>query len=294
MVKARLRFGADIFSQQANKYRDQRLALVTNEAATTIGGEPARQALLSAGFTIVRLFSPEHGLERRGEDGHEMPDGKDALTGLPVISLYGDKLGPDAADLADIDILLFDLPDIGCRFYTYLWTLSHVMEACERHRKPLLILDRPNPLSGNLDLAEGPMPDEERCASFLGRWSIPLRHSCTFGELARYWKAMRLPGLDLRVIGIQGWERNSFHRDWGIPFVPTSPAMTNGEAALLYPGLGLLEATNLSEGRGTDGPFRMAGAPWLDNVRISALFNDLRLTGVSTEPVGFIPASSKY
>jgi uncharacterized protein YbbC (DUF1343 family) len=284
-----IRYGADIFLDQGDEYRDKRLGLVTNEAAVLPSGKPARQALLSAKYRLVKLFSPEHGLERRGEDGKPMPDGRDALTGLPVISLYGDKLEPGEEDLADIDLLLFDLPDIGCRFYTYLWTLHHVMIACHRHHKPLLVLDRPNPLSGNMELAEGPVLDEEHCASFIGRWPVLLRHSCTFGELARYGQATRLPGLDLRVIRMEGWERNSFQRDLGLPFVPTSPAMTTAEAALLYPGLGLLEATNLSEGRGTAYPFRMAGAPWLDNIRISAKFNELHPPGVVAEPVDAEP-----
>ncbi|HMH24545.1 MAG TPA: DUF1343 domain-containing protein [Puia sp.] len=289
-----IRFGTDVFSGQAGEYKGRRLGLVSNDAATTASGKPSRQALLSAGYKLVRLFSPEHGLDRSGEDGQEMPSGKDALTRLPVVSLYGDKLAPAAEDLADLDMLLFDLPDIGCRFYTYLWTLSHVMEACHRHRKPLIVLDRPNPLSGNLALAEGPLLDVVHCASFIGRWAIPLRYSCTFGELARYWQASRLPGLDLRVIGVEGWDRNSFHKDWGIPFVPTSPAMTTAEAAMLYPGLGLLEATNLSEGRGTNASFCMAGAPWMDNIRVCKLFDEPGLPVVKAEPVDFVPESGKY
>ncbi|QMW03651.1 exo-beta-N-acetylmuramidase NamZ family protein [Spirosoma foliorum] len=289
-----VRFGVDIFLKQAARYSSQRLALVTNQAATTSTYIPTRQALCSAGFNLVKLFSPEHGLEAIGEDGRLMPNGIDTLTGLPIISLYGDKLQPTAEDLADVDAVIVDLPDIGCRFYTYLWTLTYVMQACTLHQKPLILLDRPNPLSGNMELAEGPILDETTCSSFIGRWQLALRHSCTFGELASYWKQQRLPSLNLIVVKTEGWHREAFSRDWQSSFVPTSPAMVNAEAALLYPGLGLLEATNLSEGRGTATPFQLAGAPWLDANQLVQQFNELKLTGMVGRAITFTPQSGKY
>ncbi|MFC5412365.1 exo-beta-N-acetylmuramidase NamZ domain-containing protein [Larkinella bovis] len=289
-----VRLGIDVFLDQWRDFRSKKLALVTNHAATTSAYTPSRQALQTAGFRLVRLFSPEHGLETVGADGRFMPNGTDPLTGLPVISLYGDQLRPAAGDLADLDAVVVDLPDVGCRFYTYLWTLTYVMEACAEHQKPLLLLDRPNPLSGTLARAEGPMLDESRCASFIGRWSIPVRHSCTFGELARFWQHQRLPTLDLTVIRVEGWKRSRFQADWQPSFVPTSPAMVSREAALLYPGLGLLEATNLSEGRGTALPFRVAGAPWLEATTLVARFNALQVPGVVARALIFTPQEGKY
>lgn len=289
-----VQFGVDVFLKQAVYYQHQRLALVTNQAATTATYIPSRQALLKVGFNLIKLFSPEHGLEAIGDDGKLMPNGIDALTGLPIVSLYGDKLRPSAADLADVDAVIVDLPDVGCRFYTYLWTLTHVMEACALLQKPLLLLDRPNPLSGRLGLAEGPMLDEDRCSSFIGRWHMPLRHSCTAGELATYWQQQRLPLLNLTVIKVEGWHRDTFSRDWQSSFVPTSPAMVSAEAALLYPGLGLLEATNLSEGRGTATPFQLAGAPWLNANQLVSRFNELGLSGVVGRVITFTPQSGNY
>ncbi|GAB3033311.1 exo-beta-N-acetylmuramidase NamZ family protein [Spirosoma pulveris] len=289
-----VRFGIDVFLEQVAVYRHHRLAFLTNQAATTASYTPSRQALYQAGFPLIKLLSPEHGLEAVGEDGRPMRDGMDGLTGLPVISLYGDKLQPSEEDLADVDTVLVDLPDIGCRFYTYLWTLTHVMEACALHQKKLILLDRPNPLSGRMDLAEGPMLDEGKCASFIGRWSIPLRHSCTMGELARFWQQERLPALALTVVRAEGWQRHQFVADWQPSFIPTSPAMVSAEAALLYPGLGLLEATNLSEGRGTATPFRITGAPWLDAHQLVALFNGQDVPGTVARAITFTPQSGNY
>jgi uncharacterized protein YbbC (DUF1343 family) len=223
-----------------------------------------------------------------------MASGTDRLTGLPVTSLYGDDLEPSARALSDVDAVLFDLPDVGCRCYTYLWTLSHVMEACNRHRKPLIVLDRPNPISGMLSLAEGPGLDEITCSSFVGRWDIPLRHSCTFGELALLWRSERLTDLDLKVVKADGWSRSMFYHDGFSSFVPTSPAISNFESCLLYSGLCLLEATNLSEGRGTALPFRVAGAPWLNAIATAKQFNLLGIPGAVARAVTFVPESGKY
>lgn len=288
--------GIDTLLSHPPTWKNHRIGLVTNHAASTADFRPAREALLAQGFNITRLFSPEHGLETTGEDGREMPDGIDRLTGLPVTSLYGGKLAPDQNDLSDIDIVLFDIPDIGCRFYTYLWTMTHVMEACAAHGKHLVIADRPNPLSGRLHLAEGPLLDEANCSSFIGRWNIPLRHSCTVGELALYFKTVRnmQHNLQLEVIPCQNWQRTMFYPDWSSSFIPTSPAIPCFESALLYPGMGLLEATNVSEGRGTATPFRVAGAPWMDGPRIAKLFNAYQPEGVYARLVNFTPAEGKY
>nr|WP_121271114.1 DUF1343 domain-containing protein [Pedobacter schmidteae] len=258
-----IKFGADVLIAQDPVWKTQRIALVTNVAATTNQYQQVTTALLAAGFNLVKLFSPEHGFDAKGADGAKMENSTDAVSLLPVVSLYGDHLAPTSADLADIDIVLFDIPDIGVRFYTYLWTLTYVMESCTAYGKPLVILDRPNPISGNLQLCEGPMLDEQHFSSFIGRWSIPLRHSCTLGELALFFNASKNIKTDLKIIPCENWDRNSFQPDWGIDFIPTSPAIRGFSAAMLYPGLGLLEATNISEGRGTGMPFQIAAAPWM-------------------------------
>ncbi|GAC1444367.1 MAG: DUF1343 domain-containing protein [Sediminibacterium sp.] len=288
-----LHFGIDILLQQDPVWKKEAIGLVTNRAATTHTRQPSRKALLDAGFNIVSLFSPEHGLDATGADGQAIQDGLDPLTGLKIVSLYGERLAPSAEDLAGIDLLLFDIPDIGSRFYTYLWTMTHVMEAAARHNKPLIILDRPNPVSGNLSLAEGPMLDSVN-ASFIGRWPIPVRHSCTLGELALYFNARQQLNVTLEIIKCSGWERNLFQPDWGIPFIPTSPAIQSFESMLLYPGLCLLETTNISEGRGTPDSFTVAGAPWMKGYTVAGMLNEMGLEDVSVQPISFTPASGKY
>ncbi|MBS1671545.1 MAG: DUF1343 domain-containing protein [Bacteroidetes bacterium] len=284
-------FGIDILLNTNIDWKKQRIALVTNHAATTNTFIPSRKALIDKGFNIVKLFSPEHGLNIKGADGASIKDGKDALTQLPVISLYNKKLQPNENDLNDIDIVLFDIPDIGCRYYTYLWTMTHVLEACSKYNKKLIILDRPNPLSGNLNLAEGAMLNETNCSSFIGRWNIPLRHSCTLGELALYFNQQKNIHANIEIIKCKNWNRNMFQTDWQMAFVPTSPAMQSFTAAMLYPGLGLLEATNISEGRGTMKPFTVAGSVWMKNNLISNKLNQL---GIKTKPIVFTPTESKY
>ncbi|MDE3236818.1 MAG: DUF1343 domain-containing protein [Bacteroidota bacterium] len=285
-------FGIDILIQQNPSWKQSRIGLVTNHAATTCQLIPSRKALLEKGFNIIKLFSPEHGLDSKGADGAKMKDGSDPLTQLPIISLYNEKLAPNEEDLKDVDLILFDIPDIGCRYYTYLWTMTHVLEACALHKKPLIILDRPNPLSGNMALAEGPFLDEKNCASFIGRWNIPLRHSCTLGELALYFNTTKNVGATLDVITCKDWKRQDFQPDWGISFVPTSPAMQHFNAALLYPGLGLLEATNISEGRGTTKPFSFAGAPWMEPKKLLLLLEQDKTVAVKEKEL--MPAESKY
>ena len=225
MQSQKLLFGVDYFLQRADKFSHLHFALVTNDAATTSEGTLSRIALLRKGIKLTKLFSPEHGLTAQGEDGVFQTNVTDVATSLPVISLYGDRLKPSGEDLADVDAVLFDIPDVGCRFYTYLWTMTYIMEACAEFNKPLFILDRPNPVSGDLNLIEGPMLDEANCSSFIGRWSIPIRHSCSLGELANYFAATRIKGLDLQISKVQNWNREQAARNAKWFFVPPSPAI---------------------------------------------------------------------
>ncbi len=291
-----LRFGVDrIVTGEMPHLRIQRIGLVTSNVATTaFNGETSRVALRRAGFNLVRLFGPEHGLSGTAADGTKVADDIDPATQLPVVSLYGEKLRPPAESLADLDVVVYDIPDVGARFYTYMWTLSHVMEACAAAGKPIYVLDRPNPLGGDLAAAEGPILDEANVSSFVGRWAMPVRYSLTIGELAGLWNGERQIGADLKVVPVRGWSREQNWPQTRLPFVRLSPAMASYETALLYPGTCLFEGTNVSEGRGTDSPFRLIGAPWIEADRLTDAFNALHLPGVTAQPETFIPQARKH
>lgn len=300
-MSSSLRFGIDQLLAAGPARLPGRLGLVTNDAAATAAGPgaphpltPSRLALVHAGFQLVRLFSPEHGLAASAADGAHVGDERDPLTGLPVISLYGARFRPEPEHLADLDALLFDIPDVGARFYTYIWTLSHVLEACAASGLPLIVLDRPNPLGGDLHSAEGPLLDEAAVSTFVGRWNMPIRHSLSAGELAHLWRAERGLDLPLEVFPVEGWTRAHQWIDTSLPFVPPSPSLPGPETALLYPGTCLIEGTKLSEGRGTAAPFRQVGAPWLDHFALADAFNALALPGVAARPVHFTPSASKW
>lgn len=286
-------FGIDNLLQIKCSWKKNKIGLVTNNAATTNQLQPTRKVLLQAGFNIVKLFSPEHGLNLKGIDGAFIQNSNDELTKLPIISLYGNKLKPTKEDIDELDILLFDIPDIGCRFYTYLWTMTNILEAAAELKKPIIVLDRPNPVSGNLELSESYVLDEENCSSFIGRFNIPIRHSCTLGELALYFNSTKYISANLEIIPVKNWNREMFQADWNIKFVPTSPAIKNMNAAILYGGLGMLEATNISEGRGTDFAFEILGAPWLKHSLLCSVFNNLQ-DDVELKPIKFTPKESKY
>lgn len=286
--------GIEVFLQAPGINKNLRLALVTNNAARTSSGILSRVALIKNGFNLVKIFSAEHGISVKGEDGVSQKNEIDTETGLHVISLYGDKLAPAEEDLNDIDELLFDIPDVGCRFYTYLWTMTHVLEACARFDKRLILLDRPNPIGGDLNFAEGPMLDEESCASFIGRWSIPVRHGSTLGELADYFLQKKNIDADLKIIPAKNWQRNQIACTNHFPFHPTSPAIKNIETALLYPGTGLLEGINVNEGRGTDKPFLRFGAPWIVAEELLDAFISKNLNGIDAKTISYTPVDSLY
>ncbi len=263
-----------------------KVGFVTSHGAPPGPGRPgpSRARLLDAGVGLARLFSPEHGLSSSAADGASVPDGADAETGLPVVSLYGPRTAPAPEDLADLDLILFDLQDAGARFYTILWTLFQVMAACARARVPLWVLDRPNPLGGKEADVEGPLPDAHLPPSFLAGWPIPLRHSLTLGEMALLLRKEAGLELELEVIPMEGWERWMHWPDTGLPFRPPSPGLPTPESVAFYPGLALLEATNLLEGRGTRHAFRWVGAPWLDPEPLMAVMDGWQLPGVAFGP----------
>lgn len=285
-------FGINQLLNQSADYQKKRIGLVCNAASVTNNGVASRVALLENGFRIEKLFTPEHGLNAGGVDGQYQADGLDPDTGIPIVSLYGNHFAPQKEDFAGIDLVVFDLPDIGCRFYTYLWTMTYIMEACDQFGLPLIIADRPNPIGGDFSWVEGPFLDEENCSSFIGRWSIPIRHSCTFGELASYFKAKKIPSLQLKVLPVANWNRHQANVE--DIFTPTSPAMKSRTTALLYPGMGLLEGLNLNEGRGTDFPFEVGGAPWINKNKLHDLFMKMNLPGISVDPVSYVAQIGPY
>jgi len=286
-------FGIDEIIHQNPSWKTKRIGLVTSNAATTNNGALSRTALLQAGFNIVLLFSPEHGITATAPDGEAQQNSIDPITGLSVVSLYGPRCMPTTQDLENIEIVLFDIPDIGARFYTYLWTLTYVLEACANNQKECIVLDRPNPVSGNFDAAEGPFL-EDTTSSFIGRWNIPIKHSCTLGELALYFNGTKKLGTNLTVIPVKNWDRDSFVSAWGTDFVPTSPAIQNHNSMLLYPGLCLLEATNISEGRGSQYSFETAAAPWMQTNEITSFINQSFGDEIKASGISFTPTSGKY
>ncbi|MFC1466699.1 MAG: exo-beta-N-acetylmuramidase NamZ domain-containing protein [Candidatus Brachytrichaceae bacterium NZ_4S206] len=271
--------------------RGRRVGLVTHAAAVTPDLQAALDVLIEAGVVLRALFAPEHGLESAAADADPIAHGVHPRFGIPVYSLYGETHSPTPAMLADLDVLVFDMQDVGVRFYTYVSTLFHVLRAAGQFGLPVVVLDRPNPINGLA--VEGPLLEPE-FASFIGVAPLPVRHGMTMGELARWLNAAYNLQADLSVIPMAGWQRAMWFDETGLPWVPTSPAMPHFITTLVYPGMCLIEGTNLSEGRGTALPFEVAGAPWLDAHRLAQSLNALDLPGVRFRPTHFIPSAGKH
>jgi uncharacterized protein YbbC (DUF1343 family) len=241
------------------------------------------------GVQLKALFSPEHGI--RGDRDEKIGDSVDGPTGLPVYSLYGETRRPKPEQLKDLDALVFDIQDIGCRFYTYISTMGHALEAARQAKIKIFVLDRVNPIGGvTLD---GPVLSGQGGA-FTAYHAIPLRHGMTVGELARMFNEERGIQADLTVIPVEGWSRHQWFDETGLPWTHPSPNMRSLTAATLYPGVGLLETTALSVGRGTDTPFEVVGAPYIDDVKLAAELNRSGLHGVRFMPVRFTPSASVF
>jgi uncharacterized protein YbbC (DUF1343 family) len=281
-------FGIDHLLENPPSWKNERIALLTNDAAKTKNGIISRKALIDNGFNVQLLFSPEHGITANAEDGKYIANQIDTVSSLPIISLYGDKFMPSEEDLCNIDILLFDIPDAGTRFYTYLWSMSYWIEAAAIYHKPVYILDRPNPLGGNFSMTEGPYLENE-ITSFIGRYNIPIKHQCTFGELALYFNSMVIKKANLSIVPCKNWTRSQLFFDWHLPWVNTSPALQSAEACIIYPGLCFFESTNVSVGRGTPYSFEWIGAPWLNIDALQMICHPILIDDIKIEPLALQP-----
>lgn len=285
--------GLDVLAAEGfARLKGKRIGLITNHTGLAQDGRRNLDVMLQSGVKVVALFSPEHGLSGEA-DVAEIPDSRDPGTGIPVWSLYaGARRRPTEAMMAGVDVLVFDIQDIGARFYTYMCTMLYAMEEAAKRKIPFYVLDRPNPITGVY--VEGPMLDRE-LESFVGCLPLPLRHGMTLGEIARMANAERRLGANLQVVPMRGWERGDWFDATGLVWVNPSPNMRSLNAALLYPGLAMLEASaNYSVGRGTDSPFEQIGADWIDGRELARYLNERRVPGVRVYPTRFRPASSRF
>ena len=272
------------------RLRGQRVALLTNHTGRAKDGRATIDLLAEAlDVELVALFSPEHGI--RGDLDEPVASGRDERTGLPIHSLYGETRRPQPETLEGLDTIVVDIQGIGARFYTYMTTMAYVMEAAAERDISVVVLDRPNPIGG-FEI-EGPIQDEE-AMGFTGYFPMPIRHGLTLGELARLFAGEREIDVELDVVAMSGWQRDTWFDGTGQPWIDPSPNMRNLTQAVLYPGIGAIEGTNLSVGRGTDSPFERIGAPWIDGVELADALNERSLAGIRFYPVAFTPASSKY
>ena len=283
--------GIDVLARDGFKeLQNLRVGLITNHTGRDRAGRQTIDVLREApGVKLVTLFSPEHGI--RGQLDDKVADSKDEKTGLPVYSLYGETRRPKPEHLKELDALVFDIQDIGARFYTYMSTLGNAMEEAAKARIPVFVLDRPNPIGG-VDV-EGPVADADKL-SFTAYHRLPVRHGMTVGELARLFNEQRKLGCDLRVVRMENWRRGMWLDATGQTWVNPSPNMRSLTEATLYPGVGLLEFTNVSVGRGTDTPFEVVGAPWIDGRKLAIYLNGRNLAGVRFVSVRFTPRASVF
>lgn len=285
--------GLDVLEE--NNFREiagKRVGLITNHSSVNKNGLNAIDVLHKAGnVNLAVIFSPEHGFRGVEDAGAYIDNSSDPVTGTPVISLYGkNKLRPTPEMLKDIDVLVFDIQDIGARFYTYLTTMGYAIEEADKLNIPFIVLDRPNPIGGK---TEGPVLADDVNA-FTAYFKVPTRHGFTAGEMALFHKKTKNLNLDLKVIKLKGWTRDTFFNETGVKWTNPSPNIRETDAEVLYPGIGCFEASNFSVGRGTDIPFLWFGAPWLDSEKMVAQLSQSGLKGVNFEPLALTPKTDVY
>jgi uncharacterized protein YbbC (DUF1343 family) len=291
-VARRVRSGLEVLLARPGMIRGLRLGLVANPASVTGDLVHAARALAHVrGARLTALFGPEHGFAAHAQDLEEVGDSRRGAEGLPVYSLYGETRVPTPRMLEGLDALVVDLQDVGSRYYTYAWTMLHVLQACARQGRRVIVLDRPNPLGGT---ALGGNVLEPGYESFVGAHPVAVRHGMTMGELALMLREERTFDVDLQIVRMRGWQRRMHYEDTGLPWVLPSPNMPTVETAFVYPGGCLVEGTNLSEGRGTTRPFELVGAPWLDGDALARALEQEDLPGVGFRSVAFTPTFQKH
>jgi uncharacterized protein YbbC (DUF1343 family) len=289
-----VRIGAEALLSNAQALlRGERIGLVVHPASILPNLRHAVDALMNeTSLRLVALFGPQHGA--RGEKQDNMIESdyyRDPETGLPVHSLYSETRRPTERMLADLDVLVFDLQDVGTRIYTFIYTMSYCMEACAEFGKRMIVLDRPNPINGRQ--VEGNLLEPE-FKSFVGRYPLPMRHGMTVGELARFFNAEFKIGCELSIVPMEGWKRADWFDQTGLPWVQPSPNIPTLDSAVVYPGMVLVEGTQLSEGRGTTRPFELVGAPYIRPRDLAGHLNSQELPGVRFRPAYFEPTSQKW
>lgn len=288
-MPVKVQLGIDRIDQYLPLFEGKRVGLITNQ--TGINSEYTSSIdVLMEKTNLVALYSPEHGIRGNVTAGKGVDTAIDVKTGLPVYSLYGATKKPSPEMLKDIDVLVFDIQDVGARFYTYIYTMAYAMQSSAEQGKTFVVLDRPNPVGG--EIVEGGIlkPGFE---SFIGMYPIPIRHGMTVGELARFFNTEFGIGCNLAVVPMAGWQRSMFFEQTGVPWVMTSPNMPTVDTTIVYSGIGIFGGTNVSEGVGTTRPFEFVGAPWLDALELADRMNKLALPGVVFRPAHFTPLYSK-
>lgn len=287
----RVQTGLDTFEMEKfAPLRGKRVGLISNHTGLDAQGRSTVELLAHApGVQLVALFSPEHGIAGHADD--KVATSKDASTGLPVYSLYGEHLRPTDEMLKGIDALVFDVQDAGVRFYTYTTTMGYCMEEAAKRGIKFYVLDRPNPLNG--EIVEGPMLDPEK-TSFVAYFPVPVRYGLTIGELAQLYNVENHINVELHVVKMKNWHRNYFFESTGIRWLPPSPNLRTLKGSILYPGLEILQNTGVSVGRGTEAPFEEFGAPWMNGEDVAAELNAKGLPGLRFENHPFIPVSGLY
>jgi uncharacterized protein YbbC (DUF1343 family) len=287
----RVQVGIDVLeSEKFAPLRGKHIGLITNHTGLDAQGRSTVDLLShAAGVQLVALFSPEHGLAGNNDD--RVSSTKDAATGLPIYSLYAETRRPTDAMLQGIDALVFDVQDAGVRFYTYTATMAYCMEEAAKHNMAFYVLDRPNPLGG--EIVEGPVLDADK-TSFTGYFVLPVRYGLTIGELAQLFNAENHINCELHVIAMKNWHRNYFYESTGARWVPPSPNLRTLKGSILYPGLEILQNAGVSVGRGTEAPFEEFGAPWINGDEVAADLNARHLPGLRFTGQPFIPVVGLY
>ena len=289
---ARVQTGLEVLeAQKFAPLRGKRIGVITNHTGLNAQGRSIVELLAHApGVKLVAIFSPEHGLAGR-QDVENIPSSRDSSSGLPIYSLYGETRRPTAEMLQNIDTLVFDVQDAGVRFYTYTATMGYCMEEAAKRKIAFYVLDRPNPLGG--EVLEGPMLDADKTA-FVAYYPVPVRYGLTIGELAQFYNTENHINADLHVIAMKNWRRNYYFESTGIRWLPPSPNLRTLKGSIVYPGIEILQSAKVSVGRGTETPFEQFGAPWMDGEAVARALNERNLPGLRFAAQPFIPVAELY